>query len=180
LSHVDGHLNEHMHPTVLGILLRVAPEYGIRALRVPREPLGISLALDRRWRVRKVMESATFKALARYATPRLAARGLRAPDQLFGLHQSGHVTESYLLGVLETLPPGVSEIYCHAAHPDEQTRRWRPADYESAAELAALTTARVRETIQQRGIELIGYRTLWDELSDAASAPGAEAPGSGQ
>jgi hopanoid biosynthesis associated protein HpnK len=177
LSHVDGHLNVHMHPTVLELLLRVAPEYSIRALRVPREPLGISLALDRRWRLRKVMESATFKALARYATPRLAARGVRAPDQLFGLHQSGHVTEPYLLGVLERLPPGVTEIYCHAAHPDEHTRRWRPADYESEDELAALTSARVRETIQRSGIELIGYRTLWNELSDAASTPGAQAPG---
>jgi chitin disaccharide deacetylase len=160
LSHVDGHLNIHMHPTVLAILLRVAAEYGIRAVRLPREPLGITLRLDRRWFMRKLVESVTFKALAAYAQPRLAAHGMRYPDQMFGLHQSGHVTEPYLLGILDALPAGVTEVYCHAAQVDAEARRWRPADYESEGELAALTSARVRTALGAAGIERISYRDL--------------------
>ena len=34
LAHVDGHLNMHLHPMVLPILLELAPRYGIRAMRV--------------------------------------------------------------------------------------------------------------------------------------------------
>lgn len=160
LSHVDGHLNIHMHPTVLGILRRLAARYSIRALRLPREPLGLSLRLDGRDRLRKVTEAVTFKALTAYAKPRLAARGIRYPDQMFGLHQSGHVTERYLLGVIEALPPGVTEIYSHASLVDAEARRWRPADYECEAELAALTSARVREALSAGNIELISYRDL--------------------
>jgi len=160
LSHVDGHLNIHMHPTVLGILLRVAERYGIRALRVPREPLGISLGLDRRARLRKTVESATFKALAAYATPRLAARGIRSPDTMFGLHQSGHMTEDYVLGVIAALPPGVTEIYSHASVVDAEARRWRPAEYECEAELAALTSPHVRAALDVAGAERISYRDL--------------------
>jgi len=161
LAHVDGHLNIHMHPTVLSILLRLAPQYGIRAVRLPREPLAISLRLDRRSRLRKMTEAVTFKALTSYARPRLAACGIRHPDQMFGLHQSGHMTEAYLLGVLEVLPVGVTEIYCHAAAVvDAEARRWRPADYESAAELAALTSTRVRAALAARGAERISYRDL--------------------
>jgi len=160
LSHVDGHLNIHMHPTVLAILLELAPRYGIRALRLPREPLGISLRLDRRQRVRKVMEAVTFRCLVHWALPRLAAHGIRHPDQMFGLHQSGHVTEPYLLGVLAALPPGVTEIYSHASNVDADAARWRPADYESEAELAALVSPRVRDALASAQIGRISYRTL--------------------
>jgi hopanoid biosynthesis associated protein HpnK len=162
LAHVDGHLNIHMHPTVLAVLLRLAPQYGIRAVRLPREPLGVSLRLDGSSRIRKILEAGTFRALTSYARPRLAARGIRHPDQMFGLHQSGHVTETYLLGVLEALPPGVTEIYCHAAIIDAEAKRWRPVDYDSAGELAALTSMRVREVLAARGIERITYRDLVD------------------
>lgn len=160
LSHVDGHLNIHMHPTVLGILLRLASEYGIRAVRLPREPLHISLRLDGRARLRKSVESFVFRCLVRYAEPRLARYGLRHPDQMFGLHQSGHVTEEYLLGVVAAVPPGVTEIYCHAGMPDAEARRWRPADYESERELQALTSPRVGAAIAAAGIERITYREL--------------------
>jgi hopanoid biosynthesis associated protein HpnK len=160
LSHVDGHLNIHMHPTVLGMLLKLAPQYGMRAVRLPREPLGISLRLDGHQRLRKVMESATFRALVRWAMPRLAAHGMRHPDQMFGLHQSGHVTEPYLLGIIAALPPGVTEVYCHASHVDAEARRWRPAEYECEAELAALTSTRVRAALDASGVALSSYRDL--------------------
>jgi hopanoid biosynthesis associated protein HpnK len=160
LSHVDGHLNIHMHPTVLSILLELAPQYGIRALRLPREPLGTSLRLDGRARLRKVMESVTFRGLVRWALPRLRAHGMRYPDQMFGLHQSGHVTERYLLGVVAALPRGVTEIYCHASHVDAEARRWRPADYECEAELAALTSARVRAALEAAGVGRMRYCDL--------------------
>jgi hopanoid biosynthesis associated protein HpnK len=160
LSHVDGHLNIHMHPTVLGILVRVAERYGIRAMRLPREPLDISLRLDRRDRSRKIAESLTFRRLAAFAARRLQARGIRYPDQMFGLHQSGHVTEPYLLGVIEALAPGVTEIYSHASITDTEARRWRPADYECEAELAALTSPRVRAALSQQQIERTSYRAL--------------------
>jgi hopanoid biosynthesis associated protein HpnK len=160
LSHVDGHLNIHMHPTVLAILLRLAPRYGIRAIRLPREPWRISLRLDQRERRRKLVEAAIFGALARYAAPRLAAHGIRHPDHMFGLHQSGHVDERYWLGVLEALPAGVTEIYSHPARLDTEAKRWRPLTYEAEAELGALTSTRVRDALAAAGIARISYRDL--------------------
>ncbi|MFN8625128.1 MAG: hopanoid biosynthesis-associated protein HpnK [Candidatus Binatia bacterium] len=160
LSHVDGHLNIHMHPTVLAILLRLARPYGIHAIRLPREPWRLSLRLDRRERRRKLVEAAIFAALSRYAAPRLAAHGIRHPDQIFGLHQSGHLDERYWLGVLAALPAGVTEIYSHPAHLDADVRRWRPPSYEAEAELAALTSDRVREALAAAGIARASYRDL--------------------
>jgi len=160
LSHVDGHLNIHMHPTVLAILLRLAPRYGIRAIRLPREPWTVSLRLDRREPGRKLVEAVIFRSLSRYAAPRLNGQGIRYPDQVFGLHQSGHMDERYVLGVLSALPAGLTEIYSHPAVSDEETRRWRPPDYEGDAELAALTSPQVRAAVQEAAIQRVSYREL--------------------
>jgi chitin disaccharide deacetylase len=45
LDHVNGHLHFHLHPTVLRMLMRHGEEWGIRAMRLTREPLGLSLRL---------------------------------------------------------------------------------------------------------------------------------------
>jgi hopanoid biosynthesis associated protein HpnK len=160
LSHVDGHLTIHMHPTVVEILTEHAAEYGIGAMRLPREPLLPALRFDRSHLVRKVFEAVSFHSLSRHAEPLLAAASIRHPRRMFGLHQTGHVSEEYVLDVLRGLPPGVSELYCHAAVSDEESRRWRPADYESERELEALLSPRVREAIEREEIRLTTYREL--------------------
>jgi hopanoid biosynthesis associated protein HpnK len=160
LSHVDGHLTIHMQPVVLNILIELRDRYGIRAVRLPREPLRPALRYDRRHLLRKLFEAMSFNALSRWAVPRLARAGVHHPDRMFGLHQTGQVSEDYLLAVLADLPPGVSEVYCHPALLDDEARRWRPASYASEQELAALTSARVRAAVEQGGIERISYRDL--------------------
>lgn len=160
LSHIDGHLTIHMHPSVLAILLDLAPRYGIRAMRLPREPLRPALRFDRRHLARKLFEATAFTALSRRARPRLAAAGIRHPDRMFGMHQTGHVSETYLLDIVRQLTPGVTEIYCHAGLWDEESRRWRPADYEPEAELAAVSSPRVRAALDAAGVALTTYRDL--------------------
>src|SRR6185295_3666745 len=115
LSHVDGHLNMHLHPAVLEVLLALAPRYGIRAMRVSREDLGAALRYDRRHVARKVLEASAFRALAAWAVPRLRAAGIAFADRVYGMHQTGHVDEDYLLALVPSLPSGVSELYCHPA-----------------------------------------------------------------
>jgi predicted glycoside hydrolase/deacetylase ChbG (UPF0249 family) len=141
--------------------MRAQLEREIRAQLDTYAGTGLPLShVDGHLNVRKVMESVTFRGLVRWALPRLRAHGMRYPDQMFGLHQSGHVTESYVLGVVAALPPGVTEIYCHASQVDVEARRWRPADYECEGELAALTSARVRAALDAQGVTRMSYREL--------------------
>src|SRR5438552_8910016 len=67
LAHVDGHLNMHLHPMVLPILLELGPRYGLRAIRLSRESLAAALRHDRRHLLRKCSEGLVFQALAAYA-----------------------------------------------------------------------------------------------------------------
>jgi hopanoid biosynthesis associated protein HpnK len=160
LAQVDGHVNLHMHPVVFDILLELAREYDIKAMRLSREDLSTSLALDARHSLRKRGESMIFTALSRRAERKLRAAGVVFPDALFGLCQSGDVNEQYLLGLLPKLREGVTELYCHPAFfPCREVQRWSPT-YRRDVELAALTSPAVRTVVAEQGVTLINYHEL--------------------
>jgi hopanoid biosynthesis associated protein HpnK len=160
LSHVNGHLNMHLHPEVLDILLELAWEYRITAIRLTREPLIAALMIDPRAPLRKMAESAVFCALAQWAEPRLRAAGIQYADVVHGLHQTGAIDEKYLVNVLGRLETGSAELYCHpGAVPDAEAKRSRPGSRQ-ARELAALCSRRVRESVYQHGITLSNYWQL--------------------
>jgi chitin disaccharide deacetylase len=160
LTHLDGHVNIHMHPVVCDVLIALMQEYGIPAMRVTNEDLSISLAFDTRQRVRQLREAFVFSRLAQRAMQKLRAAQRAFPNALFGLHQSGQVDERYLLHLLPRLSPGVTEIYCHpAVLPCPEVARWTPT-YRRAEELAALTSERVRTAVGTLGIALVSYRDL--------------------
>jgi len=157
LDHVDGHLNVHLHPTVLDVLADLAGELGIRVIRSTHDPLLQNLAYDRRHRVRKGLEAAVFRALAARAKRRLAEIGVVTIEPVFGLHQTGHCDERYLRALFPTLPRGTSELYCHPAESATPEMRRRMPGYDHAGELAALTSPAIRRLVEEQGIELVRH-----------------------
>jgi predicted glycoside hydrolase/deacetylase ChbG (UPF0249 family) len=160
LDHVDGHLNIHLHPVVQSVLLELATEYEIPAIRLTRDPIVPNLRYDARHPVRKIFEGVAFRALSRVAARRFGARGMAYVDHLFGLHQSGGCDAPYLRHVLATLPPGDSEIYCHPAERQTPEMRRAMPGYRPADELAALTDPSVRATLDTQSIQLVHYGDL--------------------
>jgi hopanoid biosynthesis associated protein HpnK len=157
LAHVDGHVNMHLHPMVLPLLLELAPRYGVRAVRLSREDLGAALRYDRSGLLRKVGEGVVFRALAAWAKPRLRAAGIVTARRVYGMHQTGHVDERYLLDLIRTLPPGVHELYCHPAERQPAALAAHQHGYDHATELGALVSPRVREALRAAGVELVAY-----------------------
>jgi hopanoid biosynthesis associated protein HpnK len=139
-SHLDGHLDFHVHPTIFPVLVALAREYRIPAVRVPRDPIAPALAFDRRHAGRKLAEAAIFTLLCRRAATLARAAGLRIADRVYGHHQTGAVDERYLLHVIAGLPAGVSEVYCHPG-----------AAVADDPELAALMSPRVRHALDAAG-----------------------------
>ena len=157
-AYIDGHLHLHVHPTVLDILLDLASTYSIPAFRLPRESLAINLRLDRKRRPEKTFHALVYGRLCAHAEKGMRQRGFFYPDRFFGLLACGRLDESYLIGVLETLAPGVTEIGMHPALAlPPGLERWAP-DYDYEGEFRALISPKVRETLQRLGIRLAGYR----------------------
>ena len=140
-AHLDGHLDFQVHPAIATIMVDLAREYRIAAVRIPRDPLRPALAFDRRHAARKVAEAAVFALLCRRAVRLAQASGLRVAERVYGHHQTGAVNEQYLLRVIATLPDGVSELYCHPGA--------APAD---DPELAAVLSPRVRDALAAAGV----------------------------
>jgi len=158
LSHIDGHLNIHMHPTVFDILLELMPRHGITSFRLSRERLGIDLALAPRRRLGKMADAFIFARLAARCLPGLDRLGIGYSREVKGLLNSGRMTEDYLLKALDILQEGLTEIYFHpGCCPDDELRRWMP-DYRHEEELSALTSPHVKEKTNRLGIRLRNYR----------------------
>jgi hopanoid biosynthesis associated protein HpnK len=158
LSHIDGHLNIHMHPAVFAILEELMPKYGITSFRLSRERLGVDLRIAPRRRLGKAADAFIFSKLAASCQPVLDRMGIGYAGEVKGLLNSGQMIEEYLLKALDVLQEGVTEIYFHpGCHPDPELARWMP-DYRHEEELAALTSPRVREKLTTLGIVLRNYR----------------------
>ena len=158
LSHIDGHLNIHMHPVVFDILAELMPRFGVTSFRLSRERLGAELKLSRRRLVGKAVDAFIFAQLANRCRPALDRLGIAYAGEVKGLLNSGSMTEDYLLGALDGLGEGVTEIYFHpGCHPDAELSKWMP-DYHHEEELAALTSLRVRERLGALGIRVRNYR----------------------
>jgi hypothetical protein len=142
---------------VLPTLVDLAPRYAIRAIRLSRESLTAALRFDAAHPGRKLAEGLVFRALAAWAAPRLRAAGIVTADRVFGMHQTGHVGERYLLAVIEMLPPGVSEVYCHPSEGVSAALAPYQAGYDHAGEVAALVSPRVGGAVRAAGVRLTTY-----------------------
>ena len=158
LSHIDGHLNIHLHPTVFAFLTELMPRYGITSFRLSRERLCHNLQFDRQRRAGKTVERIIFGALAHQARPQLDELGISYAGEVKGVLNSGRMTEAYVLNILDGLSEGLTELYFHPGLlPDAEITRRMP-DYCHKQELAAITSPRVREKLAELKIGLCNYR----------------------
>lgn len=165
LSHIDGHLNIQMHPTVFELLTELMPCHGISSFRVTRERLGSNLKYDRCRIAGKAVERLIFGALSGHVQPHLERLGVNSAVEVKGLYNSGRITEEYLLAALDGLQEGLSELYLHpGCLPDEEISRRMP-EYRHEDELRALVSPRVRQRLRELDITLCNYRN--EEKRDA-------------
>jgi hopanoid biosynthesis associated protein HpnK len=161
LDHVSGHNNLHLHPVVLPILVRVAREFGVRAIRVPYEPFVPSLRAFGTHVVRRFCVWAVMGTWTAWARRRLLAAGFGVNDQIFGVFECGAMTLERLRRVVAELPPGASEIHVHpATRRCAEIERTTPS-YAHEAELQALLDPELRRAIATHEVRLVaGYREL--------------------
>jgi hopanoid biosynthesis associated protein HpnK len=156
LDHVNAHQHLHLHPTVARLVVAIGREYGMRAMRLPAEPVAVLRRAFPAERYRAPLYGPAVAALRR----RLVRAGLALNDQVFGIVWSGAMIEARLLGLLPFLPPGASEIYCHPATRTPPVLAAAMPGYRHAEELDALTSPAVRQRIAELGISLVGYGDL--------------------
>jgi hypothetical protein len=143
----------HLHPLVLDTLAALSREFEIPSVRLPVEDLVPALAADPTSPVAKAWWCWVFRRLRRHGERALAGTGIAFAERVYGLLATGRVDESYLLRLLPLIAADAVEIY---AHPDldleGEPRSGAPG--AGPAELRALTSPRVRETVDRMGFHL--------------------------
>jgi hopanoid biosynthesis associated protein HpnK len=160
LDHVNAHNHMHLHPTLLAAILEVGGEYGLRAMRVPREPPLASFRAARKGLGRRIATAAGLAPWIALVRWRLRRAGVKSNGSVFGLHDSGAMDAELVERMVHALPDGVTEIYFHpAAGRSPELDREMP-DYRHEAELGALLSPRVAAALRAAGVRRIAFSDL--------------------
>lgn len=157
LDHVNGHHHFHQHPTIVGMLVRMARDYGIASVRWPVEPpLDSWRAQRNRPGLRLAIWLFSAARLLRMRQ-RLERAGIRCNDHIFGLYESGGMTHERVERFLTMLPQGVTEIYCHPATHAWYSEDALPRHYRCVEEFRAMADPALLALAGRLGVRLIPF-----------------------
>jgi hopanoid biosynthesis associated protein HpnK len=160
LDHVNAHNHMHLHPTVLGLILRVGKDYGLKAVRVPNEPPLLSWKASRKSLGSRLAAWTFLYPWLSLMKRMLRRANVRYNDFLFGMSDSGFMTADLATRLVISLPRGITEICFHPA-----TRRCEEIDvtmpfYQHEEELKALTSNSLRQAVQASGAERVSFSDI--------------------
>lgn len=160
LDHVNCHSHMQLHPTLFGIILKVGREYGMRAMRLPYEPLVPSWLASRKALSQKVATWLLLVPWIALLKSRLKHVHIVSNQFLFGMNDSGRMGAELVHRILRHLPRGVTEIYFHpATHRCPEIDRTME-DYHTRAELDALTNPTIRQALLALRVKTIAFSDL--------------------
>ena len=160
LDHVNAHNHLHLHPTIMRLILKVGKEYGLRAVRLPHEPPLRSWKASRKSFGSKVATWFLLRPWIALMKRMLRQSHISHNDFLFGMADSGAMSQDLVLRFLRNLPDGVTEIYFHPA-----TCRCKEIDrtmplYRHEDEFRVLTSNLVSRAVQEAGVQRIAFSDI--------------------
>jgi hopanoid biosynthesis associated protein HpnK len=160
LDHVNSHHHIHLHPTVLGLILKVGREYGMRAMRLPYEPPLLSWLASRKALLGKLIAWPCLFPWLTLLKNRLKEADLRWNNFIFGMNDSGHMHLDLVLRFLKHLPEGVTEIYFHPGIDYRSKNELTVKKNRFQDELEVLTHPSLREALLASDIARIVFSDL--------------------
>jgi hopanoid biosynthesis associated protein HpnK len=155
MAHVDGHQHMHVHPAIFPLTVSLAQRYNAAGIRIPRDELRLALAVDRRGAVGKALRGGSLAIFCRRCRNSLQGRPFAVAERVYGLFQSGRMSEQYVIRLLQNANVDSAEIYFHpTTGPRQSELGSNPQD------LSTLLSPAVREVIAARGIRLCSYPDL--------------------
>jgi chitin disaccharide deacetylase len=149
--HANSHQHLHVLPRVFEVVLRLAADYRIPWVRVPRDPAA-SLSP-------RSLEIGILNRIGRQARRRLDGSAMRTADRTVGVLDAGHLTPERLVRLLRDVE-GVTELVCHPGLGNGELAGAYDWGYGWDEETAALCDPGVKEALRDRGIALQGFSAV--------------------
>jgi predicted glycoside hydrolase/deacetylase ChbG (UPF0249 family) len=152
-THIDGHINIHVHPVIYPAVCRLAREYGIPRVRLPSGEWEALKGFPGAESLSTALLAGVFGAMGAWVGD--AAEGLERP-RTWGLLRSGLMKEDYAVWLIERLPEGTTEMYFHPTTDEKLRATFVPApSHQSTTELETLLSPKVRRALEEHGVELV-------------------------
>lgn len=152
-DHIDGNNHLHIFPGLSAAAAAAARRFGIKHVRLPREPLFWSLRLPGRAFLKKCF----LCLLSLRAGKIFQHAGIAFPMRCAGIQVPDIESPKSLENFLSRLPAGSTELMCHPGYPGAAN------PFSGAArerELRALTSQPVLKAVQAHNIRLIRFSEL--------------------
>lgn len=162
VTHLDSHKHAHLFPEILSAMLRAARICGVRAIRspfVPMKPIMAQNFAGKRVLMKRYGQVRILNMFAPAFRRQLERSGLRAPDGIIGVIETGALDAVLLRQALTNLPQGTWELVSHPGYADADLRAVHTRLLESRErERSLLTSPELKEFLSQQDIRVIGYR----------------------
>ena len=158
ITHFDSHQHTHILPGVGDIILGIAQEYGLKKMRLPREPYGFTGGFTAG--VGRKIGRAGLTFCANLIKDEVKLAKMKFPHCFFGMLAGGNLNPELVGNILRALPDGTSEIMTHPGLNTEilsQSFTWH---YHWQDELAAYLDPANQSIIEEQGIKLISFAEL--------------------
>lgn len=156
ITHIDSHQHLHVLPGLHDLVLRLATEYQIPAIRLPKEPYSFFQTTS--LNPIRVLSRTGLSFCADQAKRKW--RTLSSPDHFFGMLTGGNMVLENWKKLIPLLPNGVSEVMTHPGTNNNILATHFPWNYHWQEELAALQSKEIALWIKEHSIRLINYRDL--------------------
>ncbi|MGA9529038.1 MAG: ChbG/HpnK family deacetylase [Terriglobales bacterium] len=167
VSHLDSHKHTHIFPEILAAMLRAARICGVRIIRSPFVPIKAIVAQQfagKRTLLKRYGQVRVLNSFARRFRRQMERSGLRSPDGVIGVIETGALDGALLRQALTSLPEGTWELVSHPGYADQDLRAVRTRLIESRErERALLTSPELREFLKEQKIRVLSYREFADQ-----------------
>jgi predicted glycoside hydrolase/deacetylase ChbG (UPF0249 family) len=159
-DHLDCHHFVHSHPLFFALYVELASQWNLPI----RAPFPSEEALSQAAATVPLIEGlplSDVRDMMRRDRELVQARGVRHPDHFIGsFYGEEAVTLENLLAILESLREGTTELMCHPGLADEQLLAESIYGRPREKELESLCHPRVRDKLDELGIELVNFGAL--------------------
>jgi len=161
ITNLSSHEHIHMLPELLDIIIKLAKEYDVPAIRYPHADRS-----SRRTGIKAVCKSLALLYFEGNMARALKSSGLAAPEHFLGFLDSGNITEEVLLDMIANLEDRTTELVCHPGFLGPEVLDRYRFHKNSEAELFALTSPRVKKLAGDKEIGLVSYAEFLSGYKD--------------
>ena len=153
--HIDTHQHLHAIPSVMRVFIKMAAEYAIPCLRIPKErlsphPTALAVRL--------------FLMISNRETG--VDSGIISSDYFAGIAMTGKWNEKKkekVRRLIFSLRPGITELMCHPGYADPGLVSVSRLVEERQEELNVLTSPLLQKWLREAGVTLTSYRDVVNE-----------------